>query len=81
MIAHKTSYEEKITDDFIRHLVLNSIRNYRVKYRKQYGEIVICTDCRSSWRKGVFPQYKAHRKIKREKQQTQEGMDLSLIHI
>ena len=79
MIAHKTSYEEKITEDFIRHLVLNSIRNYRVKYRQKYGEIVICTDCRSSWRKEVFPQYKANRKIKREKQHTQDGMDWSAL--
>ena len=79
MIAHKTSYEEKITEDFIRHLVLNSIRNYRVKYRQKYGEIVICTDCQGSWRKSVFPQYKAHRKIKREKQQKQEGMDWSAL--
>ena len=79
MIAHKTSYEEKITEDFIRHLVLNSIRNYRVKYRQKYGEIVICTDCRASWRKEAFPQYKAHRKIKREKQETQSGMDWSAL--
>ena len=79
MIAHKTSNEEKITEDFIRHLVLNSIRNYRVKYRQKYGEIVICTDCQGSWRKSVFPQYKAHRKIKREKQQKQEGMDWSAL--
>lgn len=79
MIAHKTSHEEKITDDFIRHLVLNSIRNFRVKHKDKYGEIVICTDCHGSWRKGVFPQYKAHRKIKREKQKTQEGMDWSAL--
>ena len=79
MIAHKTSYEEKITEDFIRHLVLNSIRNYRVKYRQKFGEIVICTDSRKSWRKEIFPQYKANRKIKREKQQTQEGMDWSAL--
>ena len=79
MIAHKTSYEEMINEDFIRHLVLNSIRNYRVKYRQKYGEIVICTDCHGSWRKGVFPQYKAHRKIKREKQKNQDGMDWSAL--
>ena len=79
MIAHKTSYEEKITEDFIRHLVLNSIRNYRVKYRQKFGEIVICTDSRMSWRKEVFPYYKANRKIKREKQQTQDGMDWSAL--
>ena len=41
MIAHKTSDQDAASEDFIRHLVLNSIRNYRVKYRAKYGEIVI----------------------------------------
>ena len=75
MIAHKTSDQDTVSEDFIRHLVLNSIRNYRVKYRAKYGEIVICTDFLSSWRKDEFPYYKANRKKVREKQQTQDGMD------
>jgi len=75
MIAHKTSDQNTVSEEFIRHLVLNSIRNYRVKYRAKYGEIVICTDFLSSWRKEEFQYYKANRKKVREKQQTQDGMD------
>jgi len=75
MIAHKTSDQDTVSEEFIRHLVLNSIRNYRVKYRAKYGEIVICTDFLSSWRKESFEYYKANRKKVREKQQTQDGMD------
>ena len=79
MVANKIPDEEKTSHDFIRHLVLNSIRNYRIKYKKTYGEIVICTDTKSSWRKGVYPYYKAHRKAIREKQKSEKGMDWSAL--
>ena len=75
MIAHKTSESDVTSEEFIRHLVLNSIRNYRVKYRQKYGEIVICTDFLSSWRKEEFKYYKANRKIVRDKQERKDGMD------
>ena len=78
MVAHKIPDEERFSENFIRHLVLNSIRSYRTKYKEKYGEIVICTDTLASWRKDVFPQYKAHRKIQREEQKS-EGMDWSAL--
>ena len=67
MVAHRIPDEERFGEDFIRHLVLNSIRSYRTKHKDKYGEIVICTDHMASWRKEVYPQYKAHRKREREK--------------
>lgn len=79
MIAHKTSNSDVLSEEFIRHLVLNSIRNYRVKYRAKYGEIVICTDFLSSWRKEDFQYYKANRKIVRDKQEKKDGMDWSSL--
>ena len=79
MVAHKVPDEERFSEDFIRHLVLNSIRSYRNKHKTKYGEIVICTDFHSSWRKDVFPFYKAHRKVAREKQKTETGMDWSAL--
>lgn len=51
--------------DIIRHVTLDSIRNHRQKFHKEYGDMVICVDS-SSWRKNVYPYYKAHRKIKKE---------------
>ena len=79
MVAHKVPDEERFGEDFIRHLVLNSIRSYRNKYKNKYGEIVICTDFHSSWRKEIFPFYKAHRKVERDKQKVEKGMDWSAL--
>ena len=75
MVSSRIPDEERFSEDFIRHLVLNSIRSYRKKYKEKYGEMVICTDFLGSWRKDVFPQYKAHRKVLREKQEKEGGMD------
>ena len=79
MVAHRIPDEERTSEDFIRHLVLNSVRNYRAKYKDKYGEIVVCTDNMSSWRKQEYQYYKAHRKIKREKQKNKDGMDWSAL--
>jgi len=54
-------------EDFLRHMVLNSIRNYRSKFFKEYGEIVICCDGRGYWRKNFFEFYKGKRKEGRDK--------------
>ena len=79
MVASRIPDEERFSEDFIRHLVLNSVRSYRQKHRDKYGEMVICTDYLSSWRKVAFPQYKAHRKVQREKQDKEKGMDWSAL--
>ena len=79
MVSHKIPDTERFGEDFIRHLVLNSIRSYRNKYKNKYGEIVICTDFHSSWRKEIFPFYKAHRKVERDKQKAEKGMDWSAL--
>ena len=50
----------------IRHMVLNSLRMYRKKYANEFGELVICCDGSLSWRRKIFPNYKAGRKSGRE---------------
>lgn len=52
----------EIEENILRHMVLNSLRSYNSKFRKQYGEMVIACDNRNYWRKSVFPYYKANRK-------------------
>jgi hypothetical protein len=52
----------KLEPDLLRHMVLNSLRSYRRKFHKTYGELVICCDGRDYWRKKEFPYYKASRK-------------------
>ena len=79
MVSHKIPDTERFGEDFIRHLVLNSIRSYRNKYKSKYGEIVICTDFHSSWRKEIFPFYKAHRKVERDKQKVEKGINWSAL--
>lgn len=52
--------------DLIRHVTLSSIKSYKKKYGKQYGEVVICCDGRKYWRREVFEHYKANRKKARD---------------
>lgn len=55
-----------LDENLIRHMILNSIRMYRQKFGKEYGEIVIVADGKGNWRKDAFPQYKFKRKNARE---------------
>jgi len=50
----------------LRHLILNSLRMYRKKYVNEFGELVICCDGSLSWRREIFPYYKAGRKSGRK---------------
>jgi hypothetical protein len=56
----------QVSEELVRHIILNSLRMYNVKYRDTYGKMVIACDGGSSWRKEHFPQYKANRKKNRE---------------
>jgi hypothetical protein len=55
-----------VDENMVRHMVLNSIRGYNVKFKEKYGEVIICTDSTKYWRKDIFPYYKAGRKKSRE---------------
>ena len=48
-------------------MILSTLLFYRKKFKDRYGELVICCDSKKSWRKDVFPFYKANRKANREK--------------
>jgi 5'-3' exonuclease len=50
----------------LRHMILNSIRSYKQKFGKEYGEIVIACDNQNYWRREVCKFYKAGRKKARE---------------
>ena len=58
--------QSQVDISMVRHMVLNSLRMYRTKYHKEYGELILCCDGRHSWRRDHFPQYKASRKTNRE---------------
>ena len=53
--------------DLFRSATLNTIRSFNKKFSGEFGEMVIAADGRRSWRKDVFPFYKANRKKSRDK--------------
>jgi hypothetical protein len=53
-------------EDLVRHMILNSLRMYNVKYGKEYGNMIVACDGGGTWRREMFPQYKANRKKSRE---------------
>ena len=59
-------YTEGLQPNLLRHMILNSIRKIKRQFGLRYGEIVICADSHSYWRKTVFPNYKANRKKDRD---------------
>ena len=56
----------KPDENMVRHMILNSLRMYRSKFKEEYGELVLCFDSRHYWRRDHFPNYKAGRKKSRE---------------
>ncbi|SVD16636.1 uncharacterized protein METZ01_LOCUS369490, partial [marine metagenome] len=51
-----------VSMDALRPTVLNTLRIYRNKFTKEYGELILCCDDKNNWRKDIFPNYKAARK-------------------
>ena len=62
---HRDNLE--LSEDLVRHMVLNSLRGHNKKFRKEYGQMVIACDSGNVWRRQAFPNYKAGRKENREK--------------
>ena len=61
--------KETIDEDLLRHIVFDMLRSYIVKFQKNnsaHTELVIACDGKNSWRKEVFPYYKANRTKSRQ---------------
>jgi 5'-3' exonuclease len=65
----------ELNENFMRHMVLSSIKSYEKKFSPEYGELVLCYDSRRYWRREFFPYYKQNRKKDREK----SGLDWNKI--
>jgi hypothetical protein len=52
--------------DMLRHMVLNSIRGYNLKFKQEYGTPVLCADGSNPWRRDFFPHYKHARRKGRD---------------
>jgi len=68
------SGDEKQTTDLIRHATLSTIKSYKKKYGKDYGDVVICCDGRNYWRRQYFEHYKASRKKARDASELDWGL-------
>ena len=71
---------EPLSEDLVRHMVLNSLRAHNKKFRKEYGEMVIACDSKNVWRREYFPNYKAGRKANREKSEHDWDAIFTILH-
>jgi len=69
-----------LSEDLVRHMVLNSLRAHNKKFRKEYGEMVIACDSKNVWRRDIFPNYKAGRKASRAKSEHDWDAIFSMLH-
>jgi len=72
-LANILSFKKELMSDnqqevtnLIRHATLSTIKAYKKKYGKEFGEVVICCDGRKYWRRDFFENYKASRKKTRD---------------
>ena len=61
------SEDGQIQEDIVRHMIFDSIRATNRKHSRKYGEMIICFDTTTNWRKEEFKPYKACRKKNQDK--------------
>ena len=66
MMNLKMNNSKTIDESMVRHMILNSIRMYRMEHHDEYGEVILTWDSKHSWRRDYFPEYKASRRKGRE---------------
>lgn len=60
-------------ENLLREMTLNSIRYNRVKFTREFGELVLATDASRSWRVEAFEHYKSRRRSRPE--ESSRGID------
>lgn len=67
IMAQGKQYRYNFNENLIRHILLSSILSLakKFKFRLEKPEVVLCYDS-YSWRKNIFPEYKANRKKSHE---------------
>jgi len=72
---------DELDENLLRHMILNSLRSVRKRFKNDFGELVICADSGKSWRKDVYVHYKASRKKSRDKLTLDWNKIFSLLDI
>jgi len=69
MAQNRGNLSELPSKDAVRHSILNTIRAFNVKFKEEYGEMVLCADAADPWRRDIFPNYKHQRRVGRVESQ------------
>ena len=70
-----------VDPDLVRHMVLNSLRSYRTKFTQEFGELVLCYDNKTNWRRDVFPNYKHSRRKDRKNSKLDWNAIFDTLHL
>ena len=62
MAQSRGDLSELPSKDAVRHSILNTIRAFNVKFREEFGEVILCADAADPWRRDIFPNYKHQRR-------------------
>ena len=81
VIANVMMNKSSMSEDFVRHAVLNTIRMYHHKFSDEYGKMIVCCDAKDNWRRDAFKYYKAQRKTTRDKSDFDWVELYRLLHI
>lgn len=76
LFAVKGKNLDNLTISDIRHAVIKGILYYNHRFKNTYGKTILCYDSRNYWRTKQFPNYKASRK----KKQDRDGIDWHKIY-
>ena len=71
----------KVDPDMVRHMVLNSLRGYRTRFTEEYGELVLCYDNKTNWRRDYFRNYKHGRRKDRKASKLDWGSIFDTLHL
>jgi len=52
----------KPNKEMVRYMVINSLRGFNLKFKEQYGTMVLCADAGDPWRRDIYPNYKHARR-------------------
>jgi len=66
MVQTRGAPDVKPNKEMIRHMVVNSLRGFNVKFKNKYGNMVLCADAGNPWRRDAFPNYKYSRRKGRD---------------
>ena len=81
VIANVMMNKKSMSEDFVRHSILNTIRMYHHKFNEEYGDLVVCCDATNNLRKEAFKYYKAQRKTTRDKSDFDWSELFRLLHM